>query len=537
MKRFPPIAGLNSHVMVASRSRVVVALGILSVALVSGGWLFSHGLTGGGAPFASERLFDNVFAHVQRHYIDSISTGELFDRATKGMLEELGDPNTVYLRPDRLRRLTEATSGVYTGLGVRFDSRDGWPMIMAPLPGGPGERAGLIAGDRLVEIAGRTTRGWTDEETARALRGPVGSTVQLVVERPGQPRRIPLTLTRSEIHRQAVRRTALLDNGVGYVDVKMFTDSTERELAGAIDSLTKAGMKSLVLDLRANPGGLLTQGVAVADLFLDEGQPIVSMRGRVDNANRSYRDEAAQRWPQLPLLVLVDDASASASEIVAGALQDHDRALVMGQTTYGKGSAQAVFQLSVGGGLKITTARWYTPSGRSIDRAPAVNAEGDDLARGEQFRTDAGRAVFGGGGITPDVIAGDTALSPGELALQNALGARITDFRDALTAYAITLRGRGVVPSPDFTVTSRMFDGAWREMRSRGFEFDRSIFDGARPLVARLLAREIVRLEFGREAEARRSIADDDVIQQAVRALTGVTAPGDVFRNVLASAR
>jgi carboxyl-terminal processing protease len=165
-----------------------------------------------------------------------------------------------------------------------------------------------------------------------------------------------------------------------------------------------------------------------------------------------------------------------------------------------------------------------------------MDEDGDDVDRREQFRTDAGRAVFGGGGITPHVIAGDTALSPGELALQNALGARITDFRDALTAYAITLRGRGVVASPDFTVTSRMFDGAWREMRSRGFDFDRSIFDGARPLVARLLAREIVRLEFGREAEARRSIADDDVIQQAVRALTGVTAPGEVFRNVLATA-
>jgi carboxyl-terminal processing protease len=534
MKRFPPPAGLNSYPMLPQRSRVVVALGILTAALVSGGWLFSHGLTGGGAPFASERLFDNVFAHIQRFYIDSLSTGELFDRATKGMLQELGDPNTVYLRPDRLRRLTESTSGVYTGLGLRFDSRDGWPMIMAPLPGGPGERAGLIAGDRLVEIAGRSTKGWTDEETAKALRGDVGTSVQLVVERPGQAGRITLTLTRTEIHRQAVRRTALLDNGVGYVDVKMFTDSTERELAAAIDSLSKAGMRSLVLDLRANPGGLLTQGVAVADLFLDKGQTIVSMRGRVDNANRSYSDEAQQRWAGLPLLVLVDDASASASEIVAGALQDHDRALVMGQTTYGKGSAQAVFQLSVGGGLKITTARWYTPSGRSIDRTPEVSEEGRGLARREQFRTDAGRAVFGGGGITPDVIAGDTALSPGELALQNALGARITDFRDALTAYAITLRGRGVVPSPDFTVTARMFDGAWSEMRSRGFNFDRSIFDGARPLVARLLAREIVRLEFGREAEARRSIADDDVIQQAVRALTGVTKPGEVFRNVLA---
>jgi carboxyl-terminal processing protease len=521
--------------MIASRSRIIIALGILSGSLVSGGWLFSRGLVGGGAPFARERLFDNVFAHVQRFYVDSLGAGELFNRALTGMLEELGDPHTVYLQPDRLRRLTETTSGVYTGLGVRFDARDGWPMVMAPLPGGPAERAGLLSGDRLVEIAGRTTKGWTDEETARALRGEAGTKVQLVIERPGQRNRIPVTLTRGEIHRQAVRRTALLDNGVGYVDVKVFSDSTERELARAIDSLSKAGMKSLVLDLRGNPGGLLTQGVAVADLFLDKGQTIVSMRGRIENANRSYSDEATQRWPELPLIVLVDDASASASEIVAGALQDHDRGLVLGQTTYGKGSAQAVFQMSAGGGLKLTTARWYTPSGRSIDRAPPVHDDLDDdeSDRRERFRTDAGRAVFGGGGITPDVMAGDTTLSPGELSLQRALGARVTDFRDALTAYAISLRGQGRVPSPDFTVTAEMFEGAWRELRSRGFTFERAIFDGARPLVARLLAREIVRLEFGREAEARRSIADDDVIQQAVRALTGVTKPREVFNTAL----
>jgi carboxyl-terminal processing protease len=520
--------------MLASRSRVVIALGILTGALVSGGWLFSRGLTGEEAPVARERLFDNVFAHIQRFYVESLSTSDLFERALNGMLEELGDPHTVYLKPDRMRRLTETTSGVYTGLGVRFDTRDGWPMIMAPLPGGPGERAGLMAGDRLVEIAGRSTRGWTGEETARALRGRVGTTVQLVIERPGQRERIPVTLTRDEVHRQSVRRTALLSSGVGYVDLKIFSDSTERELTAAIDSLLRAGMRSLILDLRGNPGGLLTQGVAVADLFLDKGQTIVSMRGRVDNANRTYLDERPQSWPQLPLIVLVDDASASASEIVAGALQDHDRALVMGQTTYGKGSAQAVFQMTAGGGLKITTARWYTPAGRSIDRRPPTDIVTEDEA-GERarFRTDAGREVFGGGGITPDVAAGDTMLAPEELRLQMALGARVTDFRDALTAYAISIRGRGRVASPDFTVTPQMFDGVWRELQSRGFTFDRTIYDRARPLVAQLLAREIARLEFGRDAEARRSIADDDVIQQAARALTGVTAPREVFGSLL----
>ena len=496
--------------------------------MVSGGWLLGRGLSHPNPDVARERLFDEVVARIRRNYVDSIPTEVLFEKALTGMLVELGDPNTTYLPPDRLARLTESTTGLYTGVGMRFDTRDGVATVLAPIRGGPADRAGLLPGDRLVEIGGRSTRGWTDDELRNALRGPVGTKVQLKVERPGQGTPLVITLERGEVHRQAVRRTALLPGQVGYVDVKIFSDSTEIELARAIDSLTTAGMKSLVLDLRGNPGGLLVQGVAVADLFLDPRQAIVRMKGRTPETNHAYADTLPQRWPELPLVVLVDEGSASAAELVAGALQDHDRALVMGRPSYGKGSAQAVFQTTVGG-LKLTTARWYTPAGRSIDRDDRHEHDRAPVVDAPEYKTDAGRTVFGGGGITPDVVITDPLLTPAELALQRALGSRVTDFRDALTAYAVSVRGRGLARAPDFAVSRAMLDGAWATVRARGFTFDRRVYDGASALVAQLLGREIARLEFGAVAEARRAIDEDPLIRRAATRLLAAHRPADVF--------
>jgi carboxyl-terminal processing protease len=499
------------------------------MAMASGGWLLGRGL---GSPsrtaeISGQRLLDDVLQRIRRNYVDSLSSADLFDRAMRGMLEELGDPNTVYLDSARLARLTEATTGVYTGLGVRFDARDGWPMVLSAMFGTPAERAGLVSGDRITEIDGRSTSGWTDDETRAALRGEAGTIIRLEVQRPGQERRFTVRLVRGEIHRAAVRRTALMDGGVGYIDLKFFSDSTERELGRAVDSLQRAGMRSLVLDLRNNPGGLLTQGVAVSELFLDSAAVIVRMRGRGPSGDRTYHDMTAQRWPLLPMVVLVDRATASASEIVAGALQDHDRALLMGQATFGKGSAQAVFEAGRGG-LKLTTARWFTPSGRSIDRARAEAPEGTGVAR-PTYKTDAGREVFGAGGITPDVEVAEPAPPPGELALQAQLGARVTEFRDALTTYATTAAVRAGVETPGFEVTPEILEGAWRAVRARGFVIDRATWDSASRLVASFVGREMVRIALGTAAEVRRSLGADSLVQAASARLRVVREPRDVF--------
>ena len=391
--------------------------------------------------------------------------------------------------------------------------------------------------DRIIEIAGRSTKGWTNEEAAKVLRGKPGTMLSLKVERPGIATPLELRLERTTIHQSAVRRTALLADGVGYIDLKAFSDSTANELTTAITSLLGHGMKTLVLDLRTNPGGLLTQGVGVSDLFLNPGQKIVSMRGRVADANREYSDSAKQGWPQLPLMVLVDGRSASASEIVAGALQDHDRAVLIGQPTYGKGSAQSVIPFGDQGGLKITTARWFTPVGRSITKKLPNDDDDEQLPpKKERFRTDGGRVVYGGGGITPDVIAGDSAAPLAETDFLHALGAQTSRFRDAITDYALYLKANRTIATPDFVVTPAMREEVWNRMRARGVDIPRVVFDAAQPLVERQLAYEIARYVFGSDAEFRRRAAQDKILLKALDLARGAKSEQELLKRAAAQA-
>ncbi len=523
----------------SARARTVIVAGTLLGALVTGGWLLQRGArTGTFTAYEGAQLFESVFRHVQNEYVDAVSDSALYRKSVDGMLYELRDPYSTFLPPDRFARLNESTTGNYAGLGVEVDLRDGWLIVVAALPGGPAEHAGLQPGDRIIEIAGKQTKGWTNEEASKMLRGKSGTNVTLRIERPGSSTPIELRVERTTIHRSAVRRASLLGEGVGYIDLKAFSDSTVKELNGAITSLLARGMKTLVLDLRTNPGGLLNQGVRVSDLFLNPGQKIVSMRGRLPEANRDYADSAKQRWPQLLLLVLVDGRSASAAEIVAGALQDHDRAVIIGTPTYGKGSAQSVIPFGPQGGLKITTARWFTPAGRSITwKQPADDDSDNPLpAKRERFRTDAGRTVYGGGGITPDVIAGDSTTPVVEGAFIRALGARAGHFRDAVTDYALYLKGTRGVTSPDFVVTPAMREEVWQRMKARGIDIPRSVYDEAEPLVSRVIGFDIARYIFGGEAEFRRRASVDKALQKALELARGAKTEHDLLRKVTAQA-
>jgi len=331
----------------------------------------------------------------------------------------------------------------------------------------------------------------------------------------------------------------MLPEGVGYVDLTVFSTEAAVDLQRAIDSLRTAGAHSLVLDLRGDPGGLLDQGVGVADLFLDANQSIVSTHGRTADENRSFADRAPQRWPTMPLVVLTDSGTASASEIVAGALQDHDRALVVGTVTYGKGSAQRVFRME-DGAVKLTTALWYTPSGRSINRphdSNADEADDDTPARGDStkprpiFKTDAGRTVLGGGGIVPDVAVANRVATAQEKALQTALGAKVPQFRSTLVDYAISLKASHSITSPDFTVTPAMRDELYRRLKSRGIALDRAVYDSASTLVTRSLTTQIMRFVFGPQAEYARALRDDADIAKAEELLRGVTTAKELLQR------
>lgn len=507
------------------QSRALVAGAVLGAALVSGGWLMQHGFGNGGGAYNRARLFDQVKTHVSRYYVESVPDSLLYRHAVRGLLDELGDPHTAYLPPDRLERLRETTTGRYAGVGIQIDVRDQWVTVVAPLAGTPADAAGVLSGDRIVEIDGRTTRGLTSEEAVKALRGNPGSRVRITVERPGAPDSLRFQLTRREIVFAPVQNAVLLRDGVGYVDLTVFGEESKAGVQKAVDSLRAAGMRALVLDLRGNPGGLLDQGVAVSELFLDPGQEIVAMKGRARGSNQTFVDQRPQAYANLPIVVLVDSTSASASEIVAGALQDHDRAAVVGTTTYGKGSAQSLIPTVGGGAVKLTTALWYTPVGRSISRMPSDTADDDDTAADStprpKFRTDGGRIVYGGGGITPDVIVADPVLDSTSRAFERALGTNIPRFRDMLTAYAISLRGSPAVPDPAFTVTPAMRAELYRRMTRGGVTVDSMLYERAAPLVSRALGYEIARYVFGRKGEFLRRAQNDETVRTALALLAG----------------
>ena len=270
------------------------------------------------------------------------------------------------------------------------------------------------------------------------------------------------------------------------------------------------------------------------------------MRGRTRDANRDYVDRAPQAWPELPLVVLVDSGSASASEIVAGALQDHDRALLVGTATYGKGSAQSLFPMMPGGALKLTTALWFTPSGRSINRdrnaSAADEEDGDALAQladrpRPQFKTDGGRVVLGGGGIAPDVEVADIVLTHAETEFQRALGKQIPQFRDALTEYALALKAKHTIASPDFAITPAMRSDLFSRMQQRGITMPRSAFDAAAPLVDRLLGYQIARYVFGSQTEFVRTSRDDPTIKIALELLASSTTQKELLQRGAARAK
>jgi carboxyl-terminal processing protease len=525
------------------RSRTITVATLLLFSVIAGGWLIEHGTRSGPVTTKAEaaRLFDEVFTRVYRNYVDSLGPQVMYKMAVDGMLYELEDPYTSLLAPDKLGRLNETTSGNYAGVGVQVDVRDGWIVVIAPTPGGPAERAGIQPGDRIIEVDGHSTQGWTLEEAGKSFRGKPGTSVAMRIERPGLLAAIPLSLERKPLHQSAVRRVAMLPNGVGYIDFKAFSDSSERELDRSVTALLSKGAKSIIMDLRSNPGGLLEEGTAVADLFLGKGQKIVSLRGRTEGSNRDYTDSTGQKWPNLPLTILVDDKSASAAEIVAGALQDNDRAVIVGEPTYGKGSAQSIIPLGEAGGLKITTARWFTPSGRSIskklDRDDSEIDSNPAKDEKKSYRTASGRTVYDGGGITPDVIQSDSAYTAQVREFQTVLGRKVSQFRDAMTDYALSLKASRAVKDENFVVTPEMLDEVWKRMIARGVVMDRGIYDESSDIVRQLLSYDIARYVFGPEAEFKRRVANDKAIATALDLATGAQTQDALLKRALARQR
>ena len=337
--------------------------------------------------------FTRVLDLIQRNYVESVDGEELTTKAIEGMLRSL-DPYSAYLSPERYRELEIGTSGEFGGVGMQVTTENGYLKVITPIEGGPAEKAGIKPRDLVVEIDGKTTKGMIVQEAVNLLRGPKGSTVNITIERQGSAEPFKVDLVRDKIVVKSVKYE-LLDNGIGYIKLSQFQENSSQELRNALSQLESENgikLKGVVLDLRNNPGGLLGEAIEVVDEFIDQGL-IVSVKGRTQGQEREYYATKNGDFQEYPIVVIVNDGSASASEVVAEALQDNKRATILGTNTFGKGSVQTIIRLEDGSGLKLTTAKFYAPSGRSISEV----------------------------GVTPDVIVESTSSETKDEQLDTAV--------------------------------------------------------------------------------------------------------------------
>ncbi len=360
----------------------------------------------------SLQTFNQILALVEENYVDEVDSQELIRGAIRGMLGTL-DPHSALLEPKDYQEMREEQKGSFSGLGIVISMKGevNELTVISPIEGTPAFRAGIRAGDHISQIEGQSTDGITIDEALERLRGPRGTKVTITILREGYDQPLEYTLVRDDIPTVSIQHAWMIRPGVGYIRIKSFTQTTERELDEKISMLRAQGMEKLLLDLRYNPGGLLEQAWRVSDRFLKKNSLIVYTKGRLKReSDREYHSMGRSERFEMPLVVLVNKGSASASEIVAGAIQDHDRGLVVGETTWGKGLVQTVYPLAMGHGLALTTAKYYTPSGRLIQRdydSLEDYVMGNNTAPEDQRQTsytDAGRKVLGGGGISPDVV-------------------------------------------------------------------------------------------------------------------------------------
>lgn len=518
------------------------------LAVLTGGVIYDDlSASNGDDPYKAIKLLNEAIHQVSDKYVDPIPSDSLYMRALEGMLLSL-DPYSQLLSPSEYNDLRIHTQGNYEGLGIRIDIVDNILTVISPIEGTPAYRAGLRAGDQILFVDGVTTEGWSEEKAVQELRGPQGSTVTLSIGRDGLDEPFEAEITRKAIKLSAVPYAFMLKDGIGYVRFTQFSENGRDELRGAIRDLERKGMRALVLDVRQNPGGLLDQAIEVSDLFLPKGVEIVATRGRVADSDRTYSARDNNDFSIHPMVLLIDNGSASASEILAGALQDHDRALLVGDTSWGKGLVQSLFSLDDGYFLKLTTARYYTPSGRSIQRenglahdriaglgeAAAAPSEAGVLG-GEApaalpdslvFNTDMGRTVYGGGGVMPDVRVKSEKLS--ELSTQLLEQA----FRkNAFFSYAVHYHGTHPSLSRTFAPDQPMMEEFRAYLREdKEIDFSDEAFDAEADYIRDYLRYTLISQYHG-EGVARQAVMEADLpLAKAVDLLTEADTLADLFR-------
>ena len=533
-----------------TRNRTTLVAAILVVPIVAGGFLLQE-----PPRRASGRLFDQVLSIVSRQYVDTMANADLMARAAKGLVRELHDPYTELLAPRESDEFARSTNGRYGGTGMLLAAEENDVVtVQRVFPNTPAEDAGVSEGDRIVAVGDSAATEWGLGKVSDRLRGPPGSKVMVTFSRPGVALPIRLTFTRREVHVPAISYSTVI-NGAGYIPLQTFNENAAEEMEAAVAKVLREGARGLVLDLRDNGGGIVEQSLAISSLFLKDDQPIVSVRSREADDDVA-RAEGTHLADGVPLVVLTNGGTASAAEIVAGALQDHDRALVLGNTTFGKGLVQSLYSLDGGYSLKITTGKWYTPSGRSINRERRVTDDGRVLegrlldgrivegsedsieteatrAKRPQFRTTGGRVVYGGGGIVPDFLVHEDTLSQIESDFLRSVAPKGQQIQVVLQQYSLELRGR---VQPGFTLAPEWKAELRRRLSAAGVTIEAKYDSVGHALLADELDRRVARRAFGDAEAKKRALGDDKALVRAIELLQRSRSQQDLLRIASASA-
>jgi carboxyl-terminal processing protease len=471
------------------------------------------------------REYADLLMTTKAWYADDLASDKLVYSSVHGMLGSL-DPHTNFLEPEEYGAMQEKQRGSFFGLGIIISKRNGKVTVITPVEGSPAERLGIRAGDIIDRIEGEAIDDLAVDAVVKKLKGPKGTKVRITIVRPGLGEPLEMTVTRAEIPTNSVAFAFFLDEETAYVRLKDFTQTTVPEMLETWTKLEKQGMKRLVLDLRGNPGGLLDQAIGLSDFFLRKGEKVVFTRGRNASSEQVFNAPGRNTKPRIPVVVLINKGSASAAEIVAGALQDHDRGLIVGQTSWGKGLVQSVYTLTDGAGLALTTAKYYTPAGRCIQRdykevleylipgEEELDSDESEAApdRRTLFRTDSGRNVYGGGGIAPDVSVKVDPLSR----FTAGLFARGVFFE-----FAVDYRTRNTAIPRGFQVSDEVRSDFFKFVDSRPTLFEKpakEMYAAEKDsgIVDRAIREELMNAVYGRETGYRVLLEGDPQLKAAL---------------------
>jgi carboxyl-terminal processing protease len=489
--------------------------------------------------FSGDRLdmqmkkFGDVLSLTVKYYVDEVDTQKLTEAAITGLLDEL-DPHSVYIPAKAFEQVEEDFRGKFEGIGIQFRVLNDTITVMEAIGGGPSAKLGILSNDKIVQIDNKSAIGFTNDQVRDHLRGPKGTRVTVTIVRTGEPEALVYEITRDEIPLLSVDAAIMTDGNVGYVRVNRFNEQTSKEMSDALQKLKDQGMKKLVLDLRVNPGGYLEEAVRMSDLFLTGGAPgkprtIVYTKGRRPEIEETWEAKSGDPYENLPLIIMISNISASASEIVAGAIQDWDRGLIVGETSFGKGLVQRQFKLADGSALRLTISKYYTPSGRLIQRSyegkdklayqneayQRNEQEGDNLehtadtngradSARPQFSTNAGRTVYGGGGITPDyIVKPDTVTSfTASLRRRDLFSAFVVQYLDGPGFELRKTYGSDFKKfRSSYAVSNAMMDDFRTFVVSKGVTIDEKGFKTDRDYIVATLKANVAKAFFGTEAE------------------------------------